>query len=125
MTYVLTGFSHDLGFRVFGFECIGEGWVRTAFSVRADLALARKHGIPVQELPLLCRGVLERRDQGEDRRAFTYTEAQMGQDADTRAANREAAAKRRKGKPPESRQNAPDQPAIEDRFRVSPGRFRR
>ncbi len=75
--YVLAGFTQDTGFRVFTFECVADDWARTAFSVSADLALARKHGIRMQELPLLCRGVLERRSEGDDQRAFTFTEGDM------------------------------------------------
>ena len=33
MQYILTGFTHDVGFRVFAFECIGEDRVRTPYSV--------------------------------------------------------------------------------------------
>lgn len=94
MQYILTGFTHDLGFRVFAFECIGEDRVRIAFSVRADLALARKYGIRTQELPLLCRSILEQRDGSDTDRIFTYTEAAMSLRADLCAV--EAAAQKRK-----------------------------
>jgi hypothetical protein len=77
MQYILTGFTQDIGFRVFAFEGVTDQWVRTAYSVKADLALARKHGIRVQELPLLCRGLLDRRIEDDDRRAFTFTEGDM------------------------------------------------
>jgi hypothetical protein len=77
MQYILTGFTHNGGFRVFAFEGVTNGAARTAYSVNADLALARKHGIRVQELPLLCRAVLELRDENDDRRAFTFTEGAM------------------------------------------------
>ena len=60
MQYILTGFTHDMGFRVFAFEGVGEDRVRTEYRVKADLALIRRYGIRVQELPLLCRAVLER-----------------------------------------------------------------
>jgi hypothetical protein len=74
--YILTGFSHEKGYRVFVFESV-DGRVRTAYRVKADLALARKHGVPVQELPLLCRALLETRTEGESQRAYTYGEAEM------------------------------------------------
>jgi hypothetical protein len=77
MQYILTGVTHSMEFRVFAFDCVTDHWVRTAYRVRADLALARKHGIPIQELPLLCRAVLERRSEDDDRRAFTFTEDDM------------------------------------------------
>jgi len=60
MQFVLVGFTQDAGFRVFAFEGIGEDRTRTTFTVRADLALIRGYEIRVQELPLLCRGLLER-----------------------------------------------------------------
>lgn len=94
MQYILTGFTHDVGFRVFAFECIGDDRVRTAYSVRADLSLIRKYGIRMQELPLLCRTILEQRDGDDTRRTFTYEEAAMCLRADTLAA--EAAAQKRK-----------------------------
>jgi hypothetical protein len=77
MQYILNGFTHDTGFRVFAFEGIAEDRVRTAFTVKADLVLARKYGIRMQELPLLCRGVLEQRVDTGDRGAYTYTEGEM------------------------------------------------
>jgi hypothetical protein len=76
MQYTLTGFTHDAGFRVFAFEGIGEGRVRLPYSVKVDMALARKYGIGVQELPLLCREVLEQRT-GADGQAFTYLECDL------------------------------------------------
>lgn len=92
--YILTGFTHELGFRVFAFELIGEDRVRTSYSVRADLALTKRYGIQVQELPLLCRSILEQRDGNDTQRAFTYTEDAMCLRANTRA--EEAAAQKRK-----------------------------
>ena len=104
MHYILTGFTHDVGFRVFAFEAIGEDHVRTAYSVRADLALVRKYGIRVQELPLLCRAVLEQRDGSDDARAFTYTEAAMCLRANVSAAEAAAQKTRAPRRPP--KQNA-------------------
>jgi hypothetical protein len=82
MQYLLSGFTENTGVRVFAFEGVTNDWVRTAYSVGADLALARKYGIRVQELPLLCRGVLDRRCEDDDRRAFTFTEGDMTLHAD-------------------------------------------
>lgn len=58
-SFVLTGFSHVLGFRVFEFDCVNEARTRTHYTVRADLTLVRKHGVHIQELPLLCRRLLD------------------------------------------------------------------
>jgi hypothetical protein len=101
MQYIITGITHDTGFRVFSFQGIGEDRVRTEFKVRADLALIRKYGIRVQELPLLCRGILERRNQEEQQQTFTYTETDMRLNAEL-CALRSADAPKRKAprKPP-------------------------
>ena len=80
--YLLTGFTQNTGFRVFAFEGVTDEWVRTAYSVSADLALARKYRISVQELPLLCRAILERRCKDDDQRAFIFTEGDMTIHAD-------------------------------------------
>jgi hypothetical protein len=63
------------------------------YSVRIDMALARRYGIRLQELPLLCHAILD--TNPENTRALTYTEADMSQFAATAAA-RDRAAKNRK-----------------------------
>ena len=77
MHFILTGFTQDMGFRVFAFERRGEDRIRTKYTVRADLALILRYGIRLQELPLLCRGLLERRENGEEAGALTFTEDEM------------------------------------------------
>jgi len=59
MQFVLTGFTQEVGFRVFAFARVEAGAIRIPFTVRADMALVRRYAIPMQELPLLCRGILE------------------------------------------------------------------
>ena len=93
--FVLKGFSQVVGLRVFVFEGIAPDRTREQFTVSADLALTRKYGIRLQELPLLCRAILEGGDEGGEKRTFSYTEDQMRLYADGAAA-REEAAKRRK-----------------------------
>lgn len=102
MRYMLTGFTHDVGFRVFAFDGVGEDRVRTEYRVRADLALLRRYGIRVQELPLLCREFLERREEGEEQHTFTYTEAEMSAYAGL-CATRDAAQKRKAPRRPPSK----------------------
>ena len=94
MQFILTGFTQDAGFRVFAFEGIETDRTRSRHVVRADLGMIRQFGIRVQELPLLCRGVLERRNQAEEQRMFTYTEADMRLHANVCAV--QAAAQKRK-----------------------------
>ncbi len=74
--FMLTGFKQDIGFRVFTFEASPVGAAKVQYIVRADLALARKYGIQMQALPLLCWELLERSDNIVDR-AFTYSEDEM------------------------------------------------
>ena len=106
MVFILTGFTQDLGFRVFGFEGISEDRTRIVFTVRADLGLIRKYGIRVQELPLLCRGLLERREEGDEKRTVTFSEDEMRLHASSSAAAREAAAlKKRPPRRPNNEHN--------------------
>jgi hypothetical protein len=77
MQFSLIGFSQDTGFRVFAFQGTAADRTRSEYTVRADLALTRKYGIRVQELPLLCRGLLERAGEGEQTCTATFTEEEM------------------------------------------------
>ena len=94
MQFILKGFSQVKGFRVFAFERIAADWTRTAFTVRTNVALTRLYGIRLQELPLLCRSVLERSDD-EENRALTFTEEDMRLHADGVRAREEAARQRK------------------------------
>jgi hypothetical protein len=92
----LVGFTHENGFRRFSFDRLGDDHVRTRCTVRADLALIRGFGIQIQELPLLCRGVLDRSDEGSEIQTLTLAEGDMRKYASDRAALRKQAAKKRK-----------------------------
>ncbi len=105
MSFVLTGFTHDQGFRVFAFDRIGADRARIKFVVRADLGLIRRYGIHIQDLPLLCRNLLDRRDEADEILPLTFTEEEMRLNCGQRAAAREAAAKKRK---------TPQRPATEN-----------
>jgi hypothetical protein len=96
MSFVLTGFTPDLGFRVFAFERVISGQPRTQHTVRADLALIRKFDIRVQDLPLLCRSLLDRREDSENGCDLTLTEEDMRTHAQVCAAAKTAAALKKK-----------------------------
>jgi hypothetical protein len=99
--FILKGFSEVTGSRVFAFEGVAADRSRLDFTVKTDLALARRYGIRLQELPLLCKAVLERKHEGDvETRTFTYTEADMGQYADSAAARVEAAKNRKPARRP-------------------------
>ena len=77
MIYAFTGFSQEGTYRVFSFELLPRSPGRGAFQVRADIADARRYRIPLQELPILCRGVLENRHETDTSHQATYSAADM------------------------------------------------
>ena len=112
MQFILTGFTQDTGFRVFAFEGVVVGQIRTVFTVRADLALSRRYGIAMQELPLLCRSLLDRQDEGAQNKdeavqnhELVFSEEEMRAWSDKRAADRALAALKKK---------APRRPVVEN-----------
>lgn len=98
MQFILTGFTQELGSRVFIFEGVAPDRprTRTVYTVKADLALIRRYGIQIQELPLLCRSLLDDRDEAEETRTLIFTEDQMRTCANDRAAAKDAAAQKRR-----------------------------
>jgi hypothetical protein len=122
MQFTLTGFTQDSGCRVFAYDGVGEDRVRIRFTVRADLALSRKYGIRLQELPLMCLEILERTSAMDEAggpepvvtlRALSFTEEAMIRYADEVVAARDAAALKRSS-------NRRQQPAKEA---AAPGEF--
>jgi len=63
--------------------------------VRADLVLTRAYGIQVQDLPLLCRGVLDKCENSEIL-SLTFAEVDMRACADERASIRKQVAARKR-----------------------------
>ncbi len=110
MQFLLTGFSDDVGFRVFAFQGVAADKTRSPFSVRADIALIRKYGIRVQELPLLCRGILELRNEGEQTRTVIFTEEDMRLHSVHAAEEKEAAARKKPRRQPATPQEGATQP---------------
>jgi hypothetical protein len=95
MEFVLTGFKQLDNIRQYHFDAVGQDRSRQQVTVGADLSLIRKYHIPLQELPLLCRLLLERRATIE---AAAFTESDMVQYVNERAARANAPAeKRRRG----------------------------
>ena len=77
MTITFTGFQQLQSMRHFAFDCVATDRSRTTVTVCADLALARKHHILMQELPLLCLRLLEQRPDLDLTPLLTLTEANM------------------------------------------------
>jgi hypothetical protein len=94
--FMLAGFTQEIGFRVFAFRRTGADRDTAEYTVRADLALSRRYGIPMQELPLLCRRLLERRGKDDASRVLIFTEAEMSTYANDCATARAAAAEKKR-----------------------------
>lgn len=115
MRFIFTGFSQITGFRVFAYECIEKDKTPTKLTVRADINLGRKHGIHLQDWPLLCLEMLERRadDMAPGTSEFSFDEDRMREYAEARAVTRLTGLLKRKAKPavanalPKSQPTAP------------------
>lgn len=77
MTFTLTGFKEGNGTRRFAFQCVAADRSRTAITVDADVSLARKHDIRLQELPLICLRLLESLEGEVPVSPITLTEDHM------------------------------------------------
>jgi hypothetical protein len=95
--YVLTNFQQQLNVRRFFFKGTNAARERLEFIVGVDLTSARKYGIPVQELPLLCLRFLEERTDDLQPRGVTFTEAQLADYAKQRAEEKKRSESKRRG----------------------------
>jgi hypothetical protein len=101
--FILRGFRQTGGIRIYAFEGIGDGH-RADYTVEVDLALIPGYGIRIQDLPLLCRELLQQRVEPDEISAVTFTEQDMRSHAERRATEREEAEHRKK--PPRRPANA-------------------
>jgi hypothetical protein len=101
MEFVMVGFREEQGARRFTFEGIAGDRTRKQYTVSADLGMLRKYNIPVQELPLLCRRLLERESLLSETVALQFTEQLMREHQDhCTAIKREADLKKKAHKRP-------------------------
>jgi hypothetical protein len=96
--FLLTGFTQTAGTRIYAFERKGDAQ-KLGYTVEVNLALIPGYGIRIQDLPLLCRDVLQQREQPDDLCASTLTEQKMRSHAEELAAARATAAEHRKRQP--------------------------
>ena len=96
MSFSLKGFTQDTGCRIFEFEHVDEDRVRRYYTVRADLELARRYDIRMQELPFLCQRLIGGHLGGASHQIFTFTEEDMKLYSDGAASAKRAAAAKRK-----------------------------
>lgn len=94
--FVLTGFHQLQGIRYYVYQGHLDDGTSSEFTVDTDVRLLRKHGIALQELPLLCRRLLEKQNPDASLKAVTFTEDLMQEQADQRAALKLAAQAKKK-----------------------------
>jgi hypothetical protein len=101
MKFVLTGFCQIENIRRYSFQGIVPGGRRTDWNVGVDLTMLQRHGIPLQEAPLLCSEALaSQAGQGESQNLM-IAEDDMRVRAEQRASELlESQNKRRPASPP-------------------------
>lgn len=113
--FVITGFEDHQGFRAFLFDEVTPAHKRIPRTVRVDLEMARRHGIRIQELPLICCDLLDRQTSTELVYPLCFPEQAMIDFAAQQAATRD----------PHRRKNAADKVAFQQAgqvpARVNPG----
>ncbi len=92
MEFMLVGFNQLNSIRQYHFEVVAEDRSRRQVTIEADLGLIRNYGIPLQELPLLCRRLLESRAKIE---TTVFAESDMVQYVQERAAQANASMEKR------------------------------
>ena len=92
--FLLTGFTQVAGIRIYAFEGRVDAR-RIDYTVEVDLALIPRYGIRIQDLPLLCRDLLQGTEP-EEISAVVFSEQRMRSHAEKLAAAREEAEHRKK-----------------------------
>jgi hypothetical protein len=59
LEFIMTGFKQSLNVRHYSFQIVAGDRTRRDVLVDADLDMMRRHGISIQEMPLLCKHLLE------------------------------------------------------------------
>lgn len=93
--FLLTGFTQAAGIRIYAFEGRIDA-KRIDYTVEVDLALIPGFGIRIQDLPLLCRELLQQRSQPDETSSVVFTEQRMRSHAEKLAVAREEAEHRKK-----------------------------
>jgi hypothetical protein len=93
--FFLTGFAQAAGIRTYAFQGRIDA-SRIDCTVEVDLALIPGYGIRIQELPLLCRELLQQQEQPDEKNAVVFTEQRMRSHAESLAAARHEAEHKKK-----------------------------
>lgn len=91
----LTGFTQAGGIRTYAFEGRIDAR-RMDYAVKVDLALIPTYGIRIQDLPLLCRELLQQRAEPDEISAVVFTEQRMRSHAERLAMAREESEHRKR-----------------------------
>jgi hypothetical protein len=91
--FFLTGFSQAAGIRIYAFQGRVDA-SRIDYTVEVDLALIPGYGIRIQDLPLLCRELLQQ--QPDEISAVVFTEQRMRCHAEKLAVARHEAEHKKK-----------------------------
>ncbi len=91
--FFLTGYTQAAAIRIYAFDGRIDAR-RTPYTVEVDLALIPGYGIQIQELPLLCRELLQ--GQLDGMCAVVFTEQRMRIHAEKLAVAREQAEEKKK-----------------------------
>ena len=95
LQFLLTGFTQTAGIRIYAFQG-RDAALRNDYTVEVDLALIPGYGIRIQELPLLCRELLQQGVQPDETKALVFTEQRMRSHAEKLSILREDAERRKK-----------------------------
>ncbi len=93
--FFLTGFSQAAGIRTYVFQGRIDA-TRSDYTVEVDLALIPGFGIRIQDLPLLCRELLQQRPQLDEISTVVFTEQRMRSHAEKLTLAREEAERKKK-----------------------------
>ncbi len=77
MEFVFTGFRQREGIRDFSYEGIADDRSRLQFVVSANIDLLRRHGVSLQEAPLVCLRFLENYEDHSHPQHLVFTEQLM------------------------------------------------
>jgi hypothetical protein len=93
--FLLSGFTQTASIRIYAFEGRLDA-ARVDCTVEVDLALIPRYGIRIQDLPLLCRGLLQQGGWPDEMHAVVFTEQQMRSHVETLAMARVEAEHKKK-----------------------------
>lgn len=97
MQYLLMAFRQHDNVREYSFKGTGPDMTPVDFIVDVDLALVRRHRIPMQDMPLLCRRLLEEKSVSEPELRITFPEERMQDLARRAEAEKASQESRRRG----------------------------